>query len=152
MWIGLFQKKPKRGVELRTLSFREYLKKSMWEFQGSVKIEMEFPSVSTKKLWNFHGSWLLALEFPRGVTQFCRISQDKVTNVKILGFFFPEKYILIPFFCIFSGIAHQYQGIYYPTKIPCCKLDVTSTKCFKLASYTVQIALLWNLNDPTNFV
>ena len=112
MWIGLFQKKPKQGggggggVELRTLSFREYWKKSMWKFQGSDKIEMEFQSVFTKNSWNFHGSWFLTVEFPSGVTQFCRISQDKETNLKIPGLFFSEKYILILFFSIFTGIAH----------------------------------------------
>ena len=99
--LGYSRKNPNSGVELRAWNFRGYWKKRMWKFQGSVKIEMGFQSVFTKNLRNFHGSWFLTLEFPRGLTQFCRISRDKVTNLKILGFFFSEKYILIPFFCIF---------------------------------------------------
>ena len=80
--LGYSRKNADKGVELRTLSVRGYWKKSMRKFQGSVKIEMEFQSVFTKNSWNFHGSWFLTLEFPRGVTQYCRISKDKVTNVK----------------------------------------------------------------------
>ena len=44
--------------------------------------------------WNFQGVSHNFAEFPW-----------IVTNVKILGFFFSEKYILILFFCIFSGTA-----------------------------------------------
>ena len=49
--------------------------------------------------WNFQGVSHNFAEFP-GI----------VTNAKILGFFFSEKYILIPFFCIFSGIGLKYLG------------------------------------------
>ena len=82
------QEKTQMGVELRAWNFRGYWKKSMWKFQGLVKIEMKFQSVFTKNLWNFHGSWFLTLEFPRGVTQFCRISRDsdKCKNSRVLLF------------------------------------------------------------------
>ena len=115
------------------------------EFQGTLKKEhVEFPGVNKKQKWNFkvcsqkaRGSWFLTLEFTRGVTQFCRISRDKVTNEKILGFFFFRKVYpqLLPpplFGFFLKQVAHQHQAI-YPTKFHCCKLGVTSTKFFKLA-------------------
>ena len=73
----------------------------MWKFQGSIRKEVEFPGGDQEKItWNFHGSWLFELEFPWCVSLFCRIPRDdslfslefprlsKVTNLKILGFFF----------------------------------------------------------------
>ena len=43
-----------------------YQRNSMWNFQGLIKKEVEFPRVTKKKMWDFQGSSLiLALEFPR---------------------------------------------------------------------------------------
>ena len=53
--------------------------------------------------WNFGGVSHNFAEFP-GI----------VTNVKILRFFFSEKYILIAFLCIFSRIALKYLGNLLP--------------------------------------
>ena len=43
-----------------------------------------------KIMLNFHESWFMTLEFPRDVTQFYKISKDKLTNLKDPGFFFKK--------------------------------------------------------------
>ena len=51
--IGLFQKKKtnrgKREGGLRIWNFRVYQRKSMWNFLGLIKSEVEFPGVAKKK-------------------------------------------------------------------------------------------------------
>ena len=50
--IGLFQKKKNRGRReggLRIWDFRGYQRKSMWNFLGLIKSEVEFPGVTKKK-------------------------------------------------------------------------------------------------------
>ena len=46
--IGLFQKMSKQG-ELRIWNFQGYQKNSMWNVQGLIKNEVEFPVVTKKK-------------------------------------------------------------------------------------------------------
>ena len=65
-----------------------------------------FRADQEKVMLHFHETWFLMVELPRGVTQFYRISKDKVTNLKDPGFFF-LKYVLNPPCLDFSGIAQQ---------------------------------------------
>ena len=87
----------------KTYKSNGLFQKKSEQVKGLIKKEVEFPGVFTKKscgvsiglclwpCWNFH---------QRGVTQFCKIrrvesflSQCKMTNLKIRGFFFSEKNI-----------------------------------------------------------
>ena len=98
--MGYSRKKSKQGVTC-SWNFQAGLKKEHVEIPGrSVKKEVEFPGGSSrKKLWNFQRSWnFLVLEFPRAASiilqtfqwqsfVFTQISNSKLTNLKIPGFF-----------------------------------------------------------------
>ena len=97
----LFQKKSKYGGQgLKTWNFHSR-ERTLKNPRAQLKKKWNFWGFKEKLMWNFLGSWFLTLEFPRGGTQlFCRISdfqgqkvvffrisEGKVTNLKIPGGF-----------------------------------------------------------------
>ena len=110
--LGYSRKKPNKGVKARTWNFTGCWKKS---------IEVEFQSVFTKKPVEFPWSGVFDLGISNGyhyATQFFRISRDKATNVKILEFFFSEKYILNPLLLDFFWNCPLALGNLLPHQVP----------------------------------
>ena len=99
--VGYSRKNPKN----EDMEFPGVLKR-IWKFQRSSKKECNFHLIKKQSCGISHGSWFLVLEFPSVVVHtilwnflrwsfvFSRISKDKVTNLKIPGFF--GKRILQP--------------------------------------------------------
>ena len=84
MYYGLFQKISKRGF--MTWNFKVYSR----AYGNSRDQEQNFHLIK-KKSWNFHGSRFLVLEFQGWSFVFSRISNGKVTNLKITWIFFEKS-------------------------------------------------------------
>ena len=86
---NIFQEKPKRGVE--DMGFPGVLKKNHVEVLGvNLKRSAISRVVQEKTMWNFHGSLFLNLKFPRGVTKFCRNSRsESLFSLFLFSYFYP---------------------------------------------------------------
>ena len=66
------------GGRLRIWNLQWYQTNSIWNFQGLIKNDVEFPRATKEKFVEFPGvlvSWFLTLEFPRDVRKICGISR-----------------------------------------------------------------------------